>query len=363
MTTTVDEFDQIAALVDNATRPEDIFGFDASGDAPTTDAARTLYRRYATLLHPDRNAGNPDADAAFAKLSTMWDVAMSRLLDGTYGKAVTITTKTHTYRLSTIGHEGLCVGYIGTANASTGDQAAWIKVARQPGDSDLLNRETTAVKAILAADTTKNPHFFPNVIGTFRHKTDGKQVRANALVRVDSDGFISLEQVIQRHQRGIDARDMAWMFRRLLGALGEAHAAGFVHGAVLPHHVLVHPVSHDLILVDWTSASKIGGPQRTPYMVSRYKDFYPDSTAAKEPPTVGGDIHMAARTMQALLGKGVTAPGQIAYWDRGCPPQIRSFLAGCITPSSFTAWEMLDLFTELIERLWGKRQYHEFPWP
>ena len=174
---------------------------------------------------------------------------------------------------------------------------------------------------------------------------------------------ISAEQIIQRHQSGIDARDMAWMFRRLLGALGEAHAAGFVHGAVLPHHVLVHPVSHDFILVDWTSASKIGGPQRTPYMVSRYKDFYPDSTAAKEPPTASGDIHMAARTMQALLGKGVTTPGQIAYWDRGCPPQIRSFLAGCITPSSFTAWEMLDLFTELIERLWGKRQYHEFPWP
>ena len=50
------------------------------------------------------------------------------------------------------------------------------------------------------------------------------------------------------------------MWRRLLTALGWAHRARLVHGAVFPEHVLIHPELHGLVLVDWCYATATPAP-------------------------------------------------------------------------------------------------------
>jgi hypothetical protein len=47
-------------------------------------------------------------------------------------------------------------------------------------------------------------------------------------------GFHSLAEVRAAFPAGIDPQDAAWMWRRLLVAVGAAHRAGVIHGAVLP---------------------------------------------------------------------------------------------------------------------------------
>jgi hypothetical protein len=60
----------------------------------------------------------------------------------------------------------------------------------------------------------------------------GLQRRANVIGRLT--GFRTLAQVRAAYPRGVDPRDAAWMWRRLLVAVGAAHRAGVIHGAVLP---------------------------------------------------------------------------------------------------------------------------------
>lgn len=349
-TTTYDDFDTVAGLLEAAKRPEEVFG--------EADKARGVYRSYSTLLHPDRNPDRvDDAEAAFKRLSELWAVAERRLDDGTYGTAVTITTNGGTFTLGAIGHEGLCVGWDGYSDP--GHNPSWIKVARRPGDRDLMARETAAIDRILTASTTGNPHFFPKVTGKFRHRLDDGKV-VHATVFVNAVGYVSLADVIERYPQGVDPRDMAWIFRRLLGTLGEAHAAGVVHGAVLPHHVLIHPDRHELVLVDWTSSSLVGSDQRTPYMVRRYntrhQPWYPDATVNKTPPTHSVDVFMAARTMKAVLGFGQPR----SVWNTA-PAPLLAFMRGCMLDTTLPAWEMLDHFDDLIERMWGPRKFRPFP--
>jgi hypothetical protein len=46
--------------------------------------------------------------------------------------------------------------------------------------------------------------------------------------------------VKEAYPRGIDAKDMAWIWRRVLLALDFAHTNKVIHGSVLPTHYLEH---------------------------------------------------------------------------------------------------------------------------
>src|SRR6516164_8396933 len=97
---------------------------------------------------------------------------------------------------------------------------------------------------------------------------------------------------------------MAWMWRRLLVALGFAHRCGLVHGAVLPEHVLIQPHDHGLVLIDWAyavAASPATG-ERVTAISAAYAAWYPAEIMRKEPPAAGTDLAMAARCVVALLG-------------------------------------------------------------
>src|SRR6185503_21050634 len=70
-------------------------------------------------------------------------------------------------------------------------------------------------------------------------------------------GWLTLEEIIKRKE-SLDPRHLVWMLKRLLTAIRLTNKAGYVHGAILPQHVLIQPESHTVKLIGWTHAVKIG---------------------------------------------------------------------------------------------------------
>lgn len=188
-----------------------------------------------------------------------------------------------------------------------GDQV--LKVTRDPADNQLLKREAAALTTIAAkADPTLLP-YVPRLVETVRLRTGDEVRRANLISRAP-DGFVTLEAIGPR-----DPRDIAWIWRRLLVAVGVAHSAGISHGAVLPRHVLVHPIEHGLILVDWCRAGR-------------------DPAA---------DVLAATQCVAALLD--------------GPPARMRTFVGGCLARPPHDAWALLKELDDLLEDLYGPRTY------
>ncbi|MFI6324237.1 hypothetical protein ACIBG8_42390 [Nonomuraea sp. NPDC050556] len=184
-----------------------------------------------------------------------------------------------------------------------GDQV--LKVTRDPADNQLLKREAIALRTIAAeADPTLMP-YIPRLIETLRVRGH----RTNLISRAP-DGFVTLERVGVR-----DPRDIAWIWRRLLVAVGVAHSTGISHGAVLPRHVLVHPIEHGLILVDWCRAGR-------------------------DP---SDDVLAVTRCVAALIDSP--------------PVRMRTFVDGCLARPPRDAWALLKELDDLLEDLYGPRTY------
>jgi hypothetical protein len=98
-------------LIETAAGPQALLGGDPS---------RT-YRRLARLTHPDIHPGDDRAAAAFAKLAALWQ--QHRGSDGQLGPLVASGDIANLYRTT----RGL------------------VKIARDPADNDLLDREAAAL--------------------------------------------------------------------------------------------------------------------------------------------------------------------------------------------------------------------------
>jgi serine/threonine protein kinase len=224
-----------------------------------------------------------------------------------------------------------------------------MKMPRSPKDSDLMQAEATALKT-LGGNTDRYRIFVPSLVESFRHRDRTTKVERRVNVtEISKDRFYSLSEVHDEHPRGLDPRDAAWMFRRLLTAIGYAHQHGIIHGAVLPENILILPGEHGLVLVDWCYSVSTDSPLRA--MVTNRAPFYPHEVADKEPATSATDIHMAARTLEWLMGERAGKP-------------LRAFVRGCTLESEaqrpHDAWKLLKEFDDLIERLWGPRKFRAF---
>ncbi|WP_019630958.1 hypothetical protein [Actinomadura atramentaria] len=319
------------AEIDAARGPAELFGADAA------EAERT-YRRLARVLHPDAPGGDA---AGFVRLGDLWRA---------YRGARTITTSRRAYRLGPpVARGDLAVLYAAPADDGTD---AVLKMPRDPADSDLLEREAAALRRLAERGDPRYLPYVPRLVESFRHRdaATGAERRVNALNRLD--GFVSLADVRTAYPAGLDARDAAWMWRRLLVALGFAHRAGVVHGAVLPEHVMIHPAEHGVVLVDWCYSALDG--DRVPALVARYADRYPPEVTGKRPAVPATDVHLATLCMTDLMGD--RAPAELARFARGCTLPSPAARPG-------DAWALLGELDELLERLYGPRRFRPFTMP
>ncbi|MEO3747110.1 molecular chaperone DnaJ [Plantactinospora sp. B5E13] len=323
------DFDDAVALVQRTDDPAEVFV-----DGVTT------YRRLVKLLHPDvAPAGRTAvATAAMARLAALWAAT---------------TPVIQTRRRRWVVGTGHTTGDLTTLREVTdGDLRGLLKLPRDPADNDLVRAEIDALTRLAAEGDPRHRAYAPQLLDTVTHDDPATGVRRTGPVLEHLAGFVSLAEVARHFPDGLDPRDAAWMWRRLLVGLGWAHRAGLVHGAVLPEHVLVHPAAHGLALVDWCYSVRPG--ERIPAIVARHRDHYPPEVSGRRPATPATDLYAAADLMTRLIGPRLPAP-------------LRRFADGCrldrpaMRPDD--AWRLLAELDDLLHQLYGPRRFRPFTLP
>lgn len=167
--------------------------------------------------------------------------------------------------------------------------------------------------------------------------------------------FVVASAMLRRYPHGLDGRHLAWMFNRMLEVLGYAHQQGWVHGGLVPPHLLFHPENHGLQLLGWTHAQRIGRPLR--FAPTRYRDWYPPECHARRPATAATDIYLAARCLLWLA----CGHGKPSRFPDTVPDPIRTCLQSCLSASPALrpqeAWGLHRDFTQLLEQAYGPPRF------
>ncbi|WP_017579722.1 J domain-containing protein [Nocardiopsis valliformis] len=342
--------------------PADLFGPLPVGRDGVPPAATAEYWRLARRVHPDLAPAVRDKEAtrAFSRLSQLWslyqDLAWGRLRFSD----LTLPTRKHTYHVRLDGGP-LARGDAADVYAVRYRDSRWrdavLKLPRSPRDNDLMTAEATALRRIRERGHRRYRAFVPELVEAVRHRDAASRVerRGNVLRRLE--GFHSLADVRRAHPEGIDPRDAAWMWRRLLVAVGNAARAGVVHGAVVPEHVMIHPQEHGLVLLDWCYSVTFGEPHTAPHvpaMVADREDFYPPEVTERRPAVAATDVYMATRCVEYVTGERL--PRRLRAFARGS-----SLPAATRRPSDGLA--LLGDLDEALEREFGPHRFRPFHMP
>ena len=141
-----------------------------------------------------------------------------------------------------------------------------LKLARPDvsGSNAALERCAQALDALQQSDATGAPYFTQRlpqtvVLGTARSNFFSE--RPALVLRAPAGYWGSLDEVLRRyHAKGqtLDARHAVWMWRRVLEVLAFVHDSGWVHQALLPENLLVHPGDHGVLIIGWSRAARGG---------------------------------------------------------------------------------------------------------
>jgi serine/threonine protein kinase len=348
---------------------EDVFG-ELNGDPPAS--LKAAYRVWAKLTHVDLYRGAAEkklAHEAFTRLQNWHAIAEDKIKSGKYGDRsaitkITVKTKTDVYIITErVASGDLCEIYSGTNQAK---EPVVLKVTRTPANNDMTTNESQQLRYLWTDAPSRKLKAMLHVhklLDTFELAQDKTKKRVNVFRRLD--GYCTLQDVIDQYPEGLDPRDAAWMWNRMLTALLVTHQSGVVHGAVLPKHFMIcpsTPSAHDGILIDWCYSTKQGSSLKA--ICPEEKFFYPPEVFAKKPAMPSLDIYMAALCMINLLG------GQIlkdrAVIPDSVPRPIKGLLKACLLSAAHRykdVWEVFEEFEKALKQLYGPRKFRPFTMP
>lgn len=346
-----DSFFEAVMLLKNAKDYTEVF---ATADRKEM---KSTYRRLLKAVHPDLAdvAYRDVASTMTDKLLQYYNDACQSLTAGTFGQHIWQTTftssiATHAVMAENSQFSDMTVGLRAQTTLDVRIVETFVKLARVPRDNELLNTEAAALCDLRRDSGPEHTMFYPELIDSFAVADGRKRVQANAMTW--QIGFLNLEEVRMLYPDGIHPLDMGWIWRRVLWALGGAHGCGWIHGAVLPRHIMIHPDLHGVLLVDWCYATSKTS-STTSYrpitaIVGGMRDWYPPEVLAKKAPLPKVDLVMAARTMQYVMGidpyKGI--------WPACVPLPMRQYFARILSSKDdLSAYELLSEFDGLLERL------------
>ena len=388
-----DELTALAELLREATCPEDVFGKQLGTKVEVDKLVRKEFHRLAKICHPDNYVTNPGlrkiAEETFKDLAPLFEQAEAKLTAGTYGNntipppqpkvakgPVVLTTRQYVYVLKKQVHTGgTCAIHRGTAQNKKGELTpVVIKVPFDYKDNDLLDREARALKLMkekakqISIDPKGTEYAkklllrVPDVLEVFKIREPGAQNdKVGIAYAIDphfETGWFTLEEIRARYPTGVNTRIMVFVFNRILEALTLAHAAGVVHGALTPNHVLIHAETHAGQVIDWTASCVTAKGETVPYVDQKYQGYFPPEILTENvTPTAPSDIYMAAWCMVYLLGgnpKDKIIPGTVEE-------PLRDILNKCLQPTRRNRFlQVTNLYAQLAQTtftLWGKKKF------
>lgn len=343
---------------------EDLFGI-LDGDKEAQLKSR--YRKFALISHSDRYSQVDEkriADIAFAKLGDLHRLALARVAAKTYGTAkkefekIILKSRKNLIIIKGIlaGGDLSSVFYGDSKNNKTNIEAEIIvKISKHQSFNDLLENEAATLTKlnIAAANTVSYKQFIPALIESLKANIGGTSDIRQVNIFESRKDYHSLEELNSYYPKGVDSRHFVWIFNRLLTTLSFAHSQGIVHGAILPPHVLVHPINHSIQLIDWCFSCEVG--KNIVATSKNYASFYPIEIIGKKPATSATDIYMSAMNMCYILG------GNFGELPIEVPLKIRRFLESCLIKNQSrrpqSAWDLYKELQVVSEEVFGKRRY------
>jgi hypothetical protein len=363
----------IASRLAQAKTPEDVFSELKGSPLEQTAALRNIYHQMARAAHPDVYMLPEEksyAGATFNRLTEWFNQAEAKIKLGTYGQKTShadtaarlLQTQKHVYSVSGRFSEGPLYNSYPCEfeeNGKTSD--AVLKIVRDPQDNVLAQNEAAVLQKLgKAENAAKFLPYLPGLIDSFIYAEAGMERFANVF-NPQPGCWYSLAAVRSHYPGGIDPKDMAWMWRRLLVALGFAHTHDIIHAAVLPENVFIQPEEHGLMLNNWAYAA--GQDDVLASLNPHYQDWYPLEIKNQEGLLPGSDIDLAAKCMVYLLGGDAVTRSFPAL----VPKAMQSFLKGCTLPGKRSrpqdAWALKEEFDDLLHRVYGERKFHPFVIP
>jgi hypothetical protein len=318
-------------------------------------------------VHPD-HVGRDEQKLAhdvFNSLTTMYEQAKSALENGKYNaefsarssKTFVLHAGSQTYTLyEDVSYEGdfsdVHIGH------TTEGKEVYAKIALDPTYNQYLEHEVVIYKSMNTNGNTDALRYVPELLDSLLVELGGsRKVRVN-IFRHESR-YVSLTEIRNVYPNGLHPKDAAWIWRRVIGQTLTAVMHNVVHGAIVPDHTLVHPVSHDPVYIGWTHS--VVDPETTSNKlttrVDRWSAWYPEEILNREAPTHATDVYMAGKTMIYLLG-GNTESNSM---PKAVPREIQRIVRACVSLDAGSrphGHVVLQKFTKTIHRLWGK-EYRE----
>ncbi len=218
-----------------------------------------------------------------------------------------------------------------------------------------------ALEASTARGTSRFARLLPQRVdhGLARLGMHGRDGERRVAVFRWRSGFVhTMKDVCTTHSSGIAPEASVWLWKRMLELLGWVHESGFVHGAVLPAHALVHARDHGVVLAGWSSAVRIGQPLEA--LVSSERAFYPDDVAQGGALTPQHDLAMSARVILAALS------GNPLRAASSTPRPLAELLeshARMDANASESAWALRDRLDAAAQACFGPPKFIPFPMP
>lgn len=344
---------------------------------------KKVYSSIAKVIHPDHNSNSKESQDAFSSLNELRDWANKQIAKGIYGNGnfvpgrepVTIADK---YKIIM----PLTAGPIADLHMAKDpkDNQVLAKVVRNYKNNDLLTAEArnlTGLRSKLQGDWLST---VPEVIESILLDEGAVKKKINILTHFA--GFKTVQEIYEYtqsyHETEIDGRTLAWMWKRTIALCDWIHTSGYIHGALLPPHIMFYPDNdggttrdkrkHSIRLVGWANSIDMKSKTRLSVIEPNWKSLYAPEILAKSKLGPSTDLYMGAKTLIYLSGGLFSKRGSpLKFNNTTISLPLQKSLLACIAekpedrPQS--AAKHHEKLTQALLKEYGPPKWHHFNLP
>lgn len=243
----------------------------------------------------------------------------------------------------------------------TGRLARWptelviIKILRKAENEHYLANEWETLHQLLRSHA-KGAEVFSRMIPqpvVYGKASGGAYTDRKILIlRTESGFYHTFEEVSRLYPEGIPARASIWVWRRILEMLAFLHDSGYVHGAVVPAHLLVQQNEHGVRLIGYGRSGRINNPLEADREL--LQPYCPAPAKAWNVLSPQLDIVMSAKCIIKMLGGDpetntlpTTVPIKLAEVIKKYAQLDASY------PSNINAWAIHQELGRIADMVYG----------